>query len=312
MASFSVREAATAGFGVIRRRPLAVVGWAIAVVAALIVPAILCVLAMGSAFAEILQLAMTRTGGDPSPEAMQRMLQAQSGMTAFNLLYWLWSSFVRAVFCAAAFRAVLAPAESAWAYLRVGSRELWLTLLLLVEQVLAMIAIFVIALVLAVVVAIVAIGGGEGGHATAVVTAVAGCIVAAGLILWVALRLSLAAPMTFVDNQFRLFESWALTKGQGWRLLGVVLLLVIFVLGLEILVGGVMAGLLIAGGGSLTALRGSGAVEAFMARPPLEILRDLWPWLVGLGTLGALFSAVVQVIFYAPWAVIHRRLTHEA
>lgn len=311
MASFSVGEAATAGFGLVGRKPLAVVGWAIAVVAALIVPAVLCVLAMGPAFAQILQLAMTQRGGDPSPEMMQQMLQAQSGMTAFNLLYWMWSSFVRAVFCAAVFRAVLTPEQSAWAYLRVGSRELWLTLLLLVEQVLTMIAIFVIVLVVVVIVAIVAVGGGESGHMAAIMTAVVGCFVAGGLILWVALRLSMAAPMTFVDNQFRLFESWSLTKGQGWRLLGVALLLVIFVLGLEILVGAVMVGLLIAAGGSLTALRGSGAIETFMARPPLEILRDVWPWLTGLGVLGALFSAVVQAVFFAPWAVIHRALTRE-
>ena len=311
MASFSVGEAATAGFGVIGRKPLAVVGWALALVAALIVPAVLCILAMGPAFGQIIQLSMTQRGGEPSPEVMREMLQAQSGMTVFNIVYWLWSSFVKAVFCGAVFRAVLTPEQSAWAYLRIGSRELWLTLLLLVEQVLAMIAIFVVALVLAVIVAIVAVGAGEGGHMAAVTTAVVGCVVAAGLILWVALRLSMAAPMTFVDNQFRLFEAWSLTKGQGWRLLGVGLLVVIFVLGLEILIGGAAAALLIAGG-SMTALRGSGAIEAFMARPPLEILRDIWPWLLGLGGLGALFGAVVQAVFYAPWAVIHRALTREA
>jgi hypothetical protein len=312
MASFSVGEAATAGFGLVGRKPLAVVGWTVAVVVAVLAPAALCFLAMGPTFADLIQTAMAQQGGDPSPEMMQRMFAAQSGMTAFNMLFWLWGSFVKAVFCAAVFRAVLTPERSAWAYLRIGSRELWLTLLLLVEQVLAMIAIFVVALIVAVVVAVVAVGGGESGKAAAVATAVVGGVGAAGVLLWVALRLSMAAPMTFVDNQFRLFESWSLTKGQGWRLLGVALLLIVFIFGMEILVGGVVLGVVMAGGGSLAAMHGAGGIEAFLARPPLEILRAAWPWLAGLGALWALFSVIVQAVFFAPWAVIHRELTHDA
>ena len=312
MARFSVTEAATAGFGVIGRKPLAVVGWAIALIVALVIPAALCFLAMGPELQALMQLAMTQKGGEPSPEAMQQMMRAQSGMTAMNLLYWLWSSFIKAVFCAAVFRAVLEPRQSAWAYLRVGSRELWLTLLLLVETVLAMIAVFVIVLLVVVLTAVVAVSAGAGNTTPAVATACGGSLVAFGVILWLALRLSMAAPMTFVDNQFRLFESWSLTKGQGWRLLGVALLIVVFVLGLEILVGGVAVGLLFAAGGSLAALHGPGGFEAFMARPPAEILRALWPWLSAFGVVAALFAAVVQAIFYAPWAAIHRKLTSEA
>lgn len=311
MARFSVTEAATAGFGVIGRKPLAVVGWAVALALALMVPAVLCFLTLGPEFQKLVQLAMTQRGGDPSPEAMQRMMQAQSGMTAVNMLFWLWSSFVKAVFCAAVFRAVLTPGQSAWAYLRIGSREMWLTLLLLVEQVLAMIAIFVLVLLVVVLTAIVAVGGGESGHMAAIATGCVGALIAFGVVLWVALRLSMAAPMTFVDNQFRLFESWSLTRGQGWRLLGVAVLIVVFILGLEILVGGVVVGVAL-GGGALAALHGPGGLETFMARPPLELLRDLWPWLVVFGTVAALFSAVVQALFYAPWAVIHRALTTRA
>jgi hypothetical protein len=311
MATFSVTEAATAGFGVIGRKPLAVVGWAVALALALMVPAVLCFLALGPEFQKLVQLAMTQRGGDPSPEAMQQMMQAQSGMTAVNMLFWLWSSFVKAVFCAAVFRAVLTPGQSAWAYLRIGSREMWLTLLLLVEQVLAMIAIFVLVLLVVVLTAIVAVGGGESGHMAAIATGCVGALIAFGVVFWVALRLSMAAPMTFVDNQFRLFESWSLTKGHGWRLLGVAVLIVVFILGLEILVGGVVVGVALAGG-SLAALHGPGGLEAFMARPPLELLRDLWPWLMVFGTVAALFSAVVQALFYAPWAVIHRALTARA
>ena len=143
-------------------------------------------------------------------------------------------------------------------------------------------------------------------------TAFAGAAVAIAVLVWLALRLSMAAPMTFADNQFRLFESWALTKGQGWRLLGVALLVVVFVIGVEILIGAVLLGTVFAAGGSLAALHGEAGFEAFMARPPLAILRDVWPWATVIGVIGALFSAVVQAIFYAPWAAVHRALTSEA
>lgn len=311
MARFSVGEAATAGFGVVVRHPLAVLGWALAMVVALIVPAILAFAAMGPEFARLMQLAMTHHGGGPDPAMMDQMLRAQSGMTALNLLYWLWSSFVRAVLCAAVFRAVLTPDQSAWAFLRIGSRELWLTLLILVEQVLLMIVVFIVALLIVVLTAVVAVSGGEQGRMATMVTACASCAVAGGVLIWAALRLSMAAPMTFVDAQFRLFESWTLTRGQGWRLLGVAVLIVVFVLLMEAIVGAAAVGAVVAAGGSLAALQGPGALEAFLARPPLVLLHDLWPWLLGVGVLGAVFSAVIQAVVFAPWAFAHRALTSD-
>ncbi|MCY1648593.1 hypothetical protein OVA11_16420 [Caulobacter sp. SL161] len=311
MARFSVTEAATAGFGVIGRKPLTVVGWALALAVGMVIPAILAFLALGPQFQQFVQLAMTQKEGAPDPEFMRQMMQAQSGMTAANLLFWLWSTFVRAVFCAAVFRAVLTPSQSSWAYLRIGSREMWLTLLLLVEQVLIMIVAFVVALVIAVLAAVAGFSGGENGAMAAVGTALGGAAIAVIVLVWLALRLSMAAPMTFVDNQFRLFESWSLTKGQGWRLLGMALLVIVFIIGVEILVATVLLGTIFAAGGSIAALHGEGGFEAFMAQPPLTILREVWPWLAVIGALGALFSAVVHTIFFAPWAAAHRALTSE-
>lgn len=311
MARFSVTEAATAGFGVITRKPLAVAGWAIAFIVAMLLPAILCFLALGPEVQKLMQLAMSQKGDTPDPEAFQQMMQAQAGMTGVNLLFWLWSSFVKAVFAAAVFRAVLAPEQSAWAYLRVGSRELWLTLLLLVEQVLAMIVVFVVVLLVVVLTAVVIMAGGEAGRTAGGAVGFAAGVVIFGLLIWLALRLSMAAPMTFVDNQFRLFESWTLTKGRAGALLGMTLLIVLLILCLEIVFGGVLVGVGVAAGGSLAALYGSGGVEAFLARPPMDWLRDLWPWLTVFGVIAALFASVVQAVFYAPWAAAHRMLTSE-
>lgn len=313
MARFSVTEAASAGFGVVTHKPLAVLGWAVALLVAMVVPLALGAVALGPQLVKFFQLAMAQPeGATPSPEMLQQALQTQMAMTGLNLLFWLWSSFVKAVFAGAVFRAVLTPEQSAWAYLRVGSREMWLTLLLLVEQVLAMIVMFVLVLlvvVLAVVVAMAA--GGESGQAAGVLVGCAAGFGAAGVLIWLALRLSMAAPMTFVDNQFRLFESWTLTRGQGWRLLGMTLLIVLFVLCLEIVFGGVAIGALIAGAGQLPQGHDEAWLRSFLQRPPMEWLRDLWPWILGFSALGAVFAALVQAVFYAPWAAVHRALTSE-
>lgn len=308
MARFSVTEAATAGFGIVGRRPLVVAGWAIALVAALVLPALLCIAMLGPRFVEIIQLAAQQKGQAGDPEALDRMMRLNSGLTGFNMLYWLWSTFVKAVFCGAAFRAVLTPEKAAWAYLRIGSREMWLALVMLVEQVLLFIAVFVMALVIAVVAAIAAVGAGD--HQTGGAMAIAGVggAIAVVLVIWVALRLSMAGPMSFADNQFRLFESWDLTKGQTWRLLGVALLVILFLVVMEMLLAGLIGGVVLAGGGSLAALQGSANLDALFRRPPIEILRVLWPWLTSLGVVVALFGAVAQAVFYAPWAFIHRAL----
>jgi hypothetical protein len=312
MARFAVGEAATSGFGVVVRHPLAVGGWALALVVGLIIPAVVGLFWLGPDFARLIQLAMTQKGGAPDPEMMNEFVRAQSGMTALNLLYWLWSSFVRAVLCGAVFRAVLMPEASAWAFLRISGRELWLTLLFVVEQVLAMIVVFIVALLIVILTAVVAVSGGDQGKMTAIIVACSATAVAAGVMIWVALRLSLAAPMTFADAQFRLFESWTLTRGQGWRLLGMTLLIVIFILLMEILVGAAAFGAIVAAGGSLEAIRGPGALEAFLSRPPIALITDLWPWLLGFSALAAVFSAVLQTVFWAPWATAHKALTEEA
>jgi hypothetical protein len=312
MARFSVTEAASAGFGIIGRKPLVVVGWAVALAAALLLPALLCVAALGPGLVEMMRQAAAQKGPASDPAALEQLMRLNSGLTGFNMLYWLWSVFMRSVLCGAVFRAVLTPENSAWAYLRISSREMWLALVVLVEQVLLGIAIFVMALVIGVVAAMAAVGGGQNGAVPAIVVAVVGGLVALVVVTWVALRLSMAGPLSFVDNQFRLFESWDLTKGQGWRLLGVALWVFVFVLVLEMLLGGLMLGVFMAGGGLLAAMHGPGGMEAFFSRPPVQILREMWPWLTLLGVVAALFAAVVQTVLYAPWAFIHRALTRPA
>lgn len=311
MARFSVADAATAGFGIIGRKPLAVLGWGLAMLVATAAPLYLLLLAMRPDFAVLMQIA-AQQGGESDPETFGRFMRLQSGMMLFQLVCWIWSTAVNAVICCAVFRAVLEPQDSRFGYLRLGAREGWLTLLFLVEYVLAYIAIFVVALLAAVTVAIVGVGAGGNSGSAMVGTGFAVGLLALVLFFWLALKLSMAAPMTFVDRQFRLFESWSFTKGHVGKLLGVSLLLLVFLIGIEVLFCGVVIGGVFALGGQMNWLFEPGAVEALVREQPMEIVRKLGPAIAAGGALWVVFSSVVMAVFCAPWAASYRALRDEA
>lgn len=311
MASFSVGEAATAGFGVIGRKPLAVLAWGLAMAVAMAAPLYLLTWVMAPDLTRM--MAMGARGGEPSdPQFFAQVMRIQSSMMLFQLLMWLWSTAVRAVFCSAVFRVVLEPKESRWAYLRLGPQEGWLTLLFLVEYVLAYIACFVIVLLGVIVVAIVSVGAGGQATPTTVGTAIVVGLAALALILWVAIKLSMAAPMTFAHRQFRLFESWNFTRGHVGKLVSVALLLVVFLIGIEVLFGVLALGGVFALGGSMSWLFQPGALQDLVREPPMEIVRKLGPAIAVVGTLMIVFSTIVTTVFCAPWAVAYKGLREEA
>lgn len=310
MARFSVAEAATAGLGVIGRKPLAVLAWGLVIFVATAAPMYLLLCAMRPDFAMLMQMGQP-PGSASDPQMVGRLLRMQSGMMLFQLLFWLWATGVKAVICSAVFRAVLEPQDSRFAYLRLGAREGWLTLLFLVEYVLAYIACFVLALLGVVVVAIVAMGGGAQANLAAIWTAAALGLAALALFLWLALRLSMAAPMTFADRQFRLFESWSFTRGRLGRLLGVALLLTVLLIGIEVLFGGLMLGGIFTLGGGISWVLEPGALEALVREPPMEIVRRLGPAIGVAGVLLVVFSTVVTTVFCAPWAASYQALLNE-
>jgi len=315
MASFSVTAAVGSGFGIVGRKPLAVLAWGIVMTLLMIVPMVVFFALMGGQFIEA--FAMARQGGAaPDSDAVQKIMALQSGMLGYNLFSWVWGTLVRALICAAIFRAVLMPADSRFAYLRLGGRELWLTLLFLVETVLAFIVFFAAVLGAALLIGIGYAASGQGGGQPSVAFGLmsAGVVLAivAGLI-WVALRLSLAAPMTFAEGEFRLFESWTLTRGQGWRLLGVAVLLVLILLGVEVVF---LIVLLAVGLGSLFGMVGHSGqpiqpeqIEAFFRQPPAVLVGILWPWIAGAVAVSVVVGSVLSTVIFAPWASAYRALT---
>jgi hypothetical protein len=242
------------------------------------------------------------------------MLALQTKLNTYSSLVNLTSIVARAVLYAAIFRAVLEPANSGFFYLRLGKDELWQALLFLCLCVLAVFGVFGLAL-----------GGGALGAAgfflgklapepwTGWVQALAvGAVVVTVLVLvlWVSLRLSLAMPMTFAEKKFRLFESWGLTKGQSWRLLGMALLLVVIMIALELVVGMLVVGLAIGLLGM--ASFDPAAIEAFFRQSPEVWLKAAWPVIAGVVVVGTMLTGAMLAVLLAPWAEAYRQIASSA
>jgi hypothetical protein len=149
--------------------------------------------------------------------------------------------------------------------------------------------------------ALIAAGSAAGGGMAVLIGFVA-VLAVLGAGIWIAVRLSLALPMTFYEKRIRIFESWRLTKGRFWPLFGMyvlsfVLVIVISLLGTVILFP--LAALL---GGGL-----SGASEALRAD-----YSSLGTWfgpvtLLSL-VLSAILTAITNAVQVAPAAEAYREL----
>lgn len=305
MPKFDVADAALAGFGVMRRKPLAVLVWGLVIYVLAIVPAIGLIGTMFNFVHEVARLA--DSGGEPSPGDI---LGLESQIFLQNPLATFGSLLVRVLLAAAVCRAVARPKDDRFFYLRFGRGELMLALVVIAGGLLLALAVMAYAAV--------AFAIGYGLHQVSDGLMVAWIIVAAlgyvfGLI-FVLLRFSLIAPASVIEQKFRLFESWRLTKGHAGSLFLVALLNIIVVMLVQ---SGVMA--VVFGLASVTLL-GSGALShideaaltAFFSQPPAALTQQLLPWVLGLGLIVGVVASAFLTLAMAPWAYVYRALTEPA
>ena len=208
---------------------------------------------------------------------------------------------VYTVVIAAALRSMLDPAASRFAYLRIGMTELMLFFSAVVFYVIVFVAELVIGL--PIVIAVVALGVGKATMA-AILVGVVGFIGFLIAVVYLHLRLSMAWPMIVETGKFRLFESWAITRGRVWPIFLTLLSIYGIVLAVYLLVFGVFA---VTAGGMI-------GTPASVADFPSIIAR-----LTPLFFVGVLISIPVSggflAVYTAPWANLYlqfRRLDDEA
>jgi hypothetical protein len=292
MTAFSATDAAFEGFRITREKPKILLIWAgFYMIISFLMPVLL--VTMGGQDLMALEAAANDKSAD-SAAALQNFM-ALLPLYAILLPVGL---AVQAVLASAVYRAILRPSETGFGYLRLGQDELRLAFLTLIYFLLTLVAVTLV----------VVLGGIGAGIAYTVLGSplfgVALGLFFMGLLFFVAVRLSLAPVMTFAEQRIRVFESWNLTKGQFWKLVGAYVLaiasvVVVLVLAMVIF----MAIAAIAAGGDIA------SVSKIFA-PDLSSVAAYFTIPMIIYTIfGAFLNAFYYAVLVAPAAVAYRELS---
>jgi hypothetical protein len=301
MASFSVTDAAFAGFRLMRERPKVIGAWAAFMfVGSLISAALAMVTGVSDGVAKLQAL---ETAGNTDPRLV---MAALADMGPFFLVLVGFSLAFYAILFAAAYRAYLNPQDTAVGALRFGADEVrmggWLVTIFLAWLAYLFLVAFTFLLV-------VAVARSLGGPLSALVDLIAiGAMICA--LVYPAIRLSLAGPMTMASGKVTFVRSWRLTEGQFWRLLSAYFLttavLVLVSLLWVIIMVAILAVLALAMGGGLDSVAG-------MAKPDMTSLSAYFaPGTLVYLILNAMLSAAALAIFTGPSAEAYRALAAQA
>ena len=294
MASIAITQAAFAGFGVLRRKPWAPLVWSVVYVLAVAAVVLFLGAAFIGAFGRLMLLGPKASAAD-----IFALLGAVVG-GYFLLVLVLW--VVGAIINMAVVRAVLAPEDAAFAYLRFGRAELWLMLANLVLFILYMVVSFALAIPVALIGAVATLAS----HDAAPFVSLLVQLVTWAVSIWLMLRFSMMAPMIFTERRFRLFESWTLTRGHAWSLFGVGV--VVALVSLAVYVALAALGFAI-GVPLFQSLHLGPTAEGFFSQPPQAIWNALAPLLALYAVLAFVASVILTPLFFAAWPEAYRQLT---
>ncbi len=298
--AFSATEAAFEGFRLVRRNPMALIAWT--VLYALFYVAAL--FALGPVMEQLFDWQTRAEALDAAgPPAMAEAwaLMAEFGQILLPLAWLLPVALVvEAMLAAAIARGVLAPKGGAVGYLRLGMDEVRVLVVTFVLSLLMSLLVFVLIMV-------VMIGAGAaqaaGSGALMGLIAALGVLAAVALLVWLSVRLCLAVPITVAEKRFAFFDSFRMTKGRFWPLLGMAIIAFVMVMVIELLSSiismpvGMMSGL------ETWSFNGQSDPEALLAA-----LNPSNPWVIASVVVEAVVKALTVGVLYAPFAAAYRDL----
>ena len=209
---------------------------------------------------------------------------------------------VQCVMAAAVYRLIFRHDDTRFGYLRLGADEIRLMGLTLLYVGLTIVLVVGLTIASAIVTALASVAGGA---AEAFVGA-ATSLFSAGLVIFVLVRLSLAPVATFAERRLAIFESWRLTQGQFWRLLGAYALALacLAVIGFLLIVvfTGVAGVVVLLTGGQLADIRGIFNADETSLRSYLSI------GVLAYTVVSSVFSALYNAVIAAPGAVAYQNL----
>lgn len=294
MTGFSATDAALEGFRITRERPKALLAWT-AFCFAVNVASVLITVNLPKEARDALESLQADPSQTPDVNALMSALTVLSPILAFGLA-------VQCVMAAAVYRIILKPGDERFSYLRLGKDELRLMALTLIYVVLGVMMLAVAQIAIGI---IAFLSSFFGQTALAFVLSVAE-LFTLGLFFYVAVRMSLAPVITFDRGKLSILDSWAVTRGQFWRLLGAYLLAIccvvvvsLLALILFFLVSGIVVMLL---GGSPTEL------SSIFQPDETRLTTYLNPFMIAYMVVGSVFTAIYYAVIAAPGAWAYREL----
>ena len=295
--SFSATDAAFEGFRLVRRNPVALVGWTLLYLVYTLATLFAAGGMMRSMAVWMDQVEALEAGPPPSsPEALVPIME--SYMAAMSHMAWAipLSLVIGAVLMAAIARAVLTPGTGGFGYMRLGMDEVRVFVVTLVIAILYACA-TAVAFAAAFIIGGIAIGAMEGWGALVMVLAV---LAAIAFMIWLGVRWSLAVPITVDQKKFAFFESFAVTKGRFWPLFGMAVIAFIMVLIVSLLAGIVTMPISMMGGMSMFGNMGEDPTEMFRNFNPTN------PWIIASSVVNAFVYALTVAVLYAPFSAAYR------
>ncbi|HEX2817733.1 MAG TPA: hypothetical protein VHN39_15170 [Phenylobacterium sp.] len=209
---------------------------------------------------------------------------------------------VLSITSAAVYRLIFRHDDARFGYLRLGADELRLMGLTVICFGLAIILVVAVSLIGGTALSILALAAPDAANALRWPTALLSLAIVGAILV----RLSLAPVATFAERRITVFESWGLTRGYFWPLLGAYALALacIVVIGILILiVFTLVAGaVLVATGGQLSDV-------GLMLKPQDSSLKSyLSVGIIAYMIVSSIFSALWNAVIAAPGAVAYAQL----
>ncbi len=295
--AFSATDAAFEGFRLVRRNPVALVGWTLLYLVYTLATLFAAGGMMRSMSIWMEQFEALEAGPPPtSPEAFIPILESYGA--AMSHMAWAipLSLVIGAVLMAAIARAVLTPGTGGFGYMRLGMDEVRVLVVTIVIAILYSFA-AAFALVGAGVIGGIAISLMEGWGALVMVLAMLSAI---AFIIWLGVRWSLAVPITVDQKKFAFFDSFAVTKGRFWPLFGMAVIAFIMVIIVSLLAGIVTMPISMMGGLSMFGNMSDDPTEMFRNFDPTN------PWIIASSVVNAIVYALTVAVMYAPFSAAYR------
>ncbi|WP_298097477.1 hypothetical protein [Brevundimonas sp.] len=301
MARFSIGTAIGEGFGLVRRRPFAVLVWGLLMAVPSVASLALVLPMLGGMFASM-------ASGMSDPEQvhnamMADMAQVQDISSLLNLVQLV----VMVVVYTAVMRAVVRPRETAFFSLRLGMDELRVAVVGLALTVGICLGALVFVL-LGVGIGFATWGLGEPYNWLIIVALCLGFVLA----IWLGTaRVSLIASASVLHRTFAFEQGWKLGRGRTGALFGMMLVLVLIMLVAQALLVGIGSAVFMAAAGGMDWSRILTAIEENPVTALTALFNANWPWVTLAGLVVAALHGVIVTLSIAPFASACRQLSAE-